>query len=103
MKQIKSQIEKYNKGCGKERLFYSEVEHKWFNCGDILNSDKIVLCHICEARKKAFINGCLMMIESDIEFLDWIKYRDDDWNEKAIHNKIQELLSLKEYLEGEIK
>ena len=35
------------KGCGKKKVFYSNIEHKWISCGEFLNSGKLVLCHAC--------------------------------------------------------
>lgn len=36
-----------HKGCGKNKTFYSEIEHKWINCGELLNSGKLILCEDC--------------------------------------------------------
>jgi hypothetical protein len=92
---IKQKLETLNKGCRRMTIYAPEI-------GVVENCSEDNLCPLCKARKELFTTGCLMMIESELEFLNWIKYRDDGWNEKAIHNKIKEFLSLKEYLLGEI-
>jgi len=60
---MKTQIEKFAeekdifKGCGKEDVYHSNANHKWFNCGEAYSKEHILYCDECKARQEGYNLG----------------------------------------------